>query len=469
MLSRPEASFYAHFGVSDLAAPEWRIVQNDWLECDAAFATSGEQHLMLFQIILGEPLGIIGIPHHHRESMSGYPQFGKVLGVCALAEYYGCLTTVAAAIIEMMEKHGGLWEDVARDPLLHVRLSVKLEWKDLFLDATRHILAAPVATYGSQEEDLQNLADHLETSVEDLQRHVSEIRDTQAGTLKNLNVSLRRLSLVPSYGEYGGQRHPVRITFANQLQNEWEGRPDRVRSLQTSRFLACSIFGQWFTEQEVGEHVVLEGRRKSKPSGPFTYAVARLEQAAASRNPSGLFGPKALEQVLGMLGLGDDGQIVNEVRSQLKEIVLSAAEYIKEAFAVRDESLHDGTSVTFRRARYEDTNRGYFTFLPVDETKFPWEDVDDLDAFWQIAIEQSVVPSTADRLKWEAEQRELEEWRQAERLKLQEELEEAEMINLEEQVHELGLQGDQDRHKGESREIWEISDADYGPVEASDD
>lgn len=314
------------------------------------------------------------------------PLFFHVMpNICALAEYYGCLSFVTSPIIQLLKAHPDLWRSVSRRPLFWLRFAVKLEWKELYLDATRHILAA---SGGHRDmEEFPGLADHLGMSVKDLKAHVDYLRIGQSETINDLDKSLRRLQLVESHVRHYGVRRPAYLSFVNQLDHEPANRPVHVRSRQTSRFLAGVMFGQWLAAIQVGERII-EGTKRA-PLGPqdLNIIVSRLERAAAFHNPAGLSGAQAPKQVLDMFGYGDDAKLVNEVRQCLCDVVREANICIKEAFEAKEDDMND-TMVTYGRANFDVGEGGYFTYLPLDESTFPWEDAEEAEAFWQPAIEK---------------------------------------------------------------------------------
>jgi hypothetical protein len=125
------------------------------------------------------------------------------------------------------------------------------------------------------------------------------------------------------------------------------------------------------------------------PHGPFNVAVSKLEHYAASRYPAGVFGHKAAQEILGMLGHNENSAESKEVIAELNYIVIAAAGIIKETFEPREELLQSGALVTYRRAHFHGAEQGYFTYLPCDENSFPWEDKATLAQFWKSAVEEA--------------------------------------------------------------------------------
>jgi hypothetical protein len=259
-------------------------------------------------------------------------------------------------------------------------LSIKLRWKEVYIDSLRHVLARGgipeemVMTSGSGPSGV------LDLSYDNLYEHSGKLKDEQAPAIFQLHKDLHKLQLHKSFWKRSTTKYPVYITFFNMLTDAWTRRSANRKSQDRAEFLACAIYGQWLTEQEVGEYEWSFGRRKSKPSGPLSVGILALEEAAASDDPAALFGNDIPDRLISIFSLEDQTNPKAQIDFFLARIVREAAEIVGSTFRTFTKKDQDGVVWTYRRARFDVRARiddwseeGAFTFLPLDEEAVPWK------------------------------------------------------------------------------------------------
>lgn len=238
-----ELSSSTHFGESDLVAPEWRLFNRDRRDWGDSREISVKQHKQLFNLILQEPLKPATIDEGQWELKSTSPDFYELLDVCSLAEYYGCLSPAAAAVVTLLGENEHLWRNVAHDPLLYFRLSVKLQWKELYFDAMRHIIVSPQGYTHLYDPPIRHsLADHLGISLFDLEQRLKQDLDDQVRTIDRLETDLRRLQYTPSFDNQNLGASPVHLAFFDPTVPVRDNNTKAVR-LMASGLLTGAIFG----------------------------------------------------------------------------------------------------------------------------------------------------------------------------------------------------------------------------------
>jgi hypothetical protein len=123
----------------------------------------------------------------------------------------------------------------------------------------------------------------------------------------------------------------------------------------------------------VGEKVNLNGSGKPRgyPAGGLNNACMALSIAAKSNNPADMFGYKVASRLGSIFRLGKKYNSEYRVNQSLNEIVIDAAKLIDAAFATRTDTTDDGKDVVYRRCHF-DAQDSYFTYLPLDGSKIPW-------------------------------------------------------------------------------------------------
>lgn len=404
----PENSFYTFFMESDLASPVWTtIIDSVYQDPSQANENSIHTHTVLFRLLHGYAEGLF------LDASENYPflrsrEFARLLDVCALADFYGCLEVISDAVVDTLTKANMFWRLVNREPIAILRLAVKLEAKELYQDAWRHLMGRLIKDSApktwTQEicraEHLLATQKHFGLTRDELLAQLQELKAEQDPKITDLSASLRTLQLNPSFARQDGRDYPVRTSFFNLLRLPFSSRKQRTLKGHTARFLAGSIYSQWLTQQELGDQISGSSQPRSSPAGPFDVAVSKLEHFATTRSPSDVFGHGAVQAILSTLGLE---HATKDVTTELNHMVVNAAELIKQAFMTR-EGVHADETFTYRRAHWHGDHHGYFTYLPMNETAFPWGNADDLEQSWEDAMEkaeESRHDSERERQSWE--------------------------------------------------------------------
>lgn len=385
------------------------MIKSVYEDMSQANANSIHSHTILFRFLHGRSQRL------RLDKKDAYPfSYGRgdfvwLVDVCALADFYGCLGAISDAIVDSLTKSNMFWQHVNREPLVILRLAVQLKSKDLYHDAWRHVMGQALSYANPQdsfyplfqEEKLRQVANHLCSTSDELLEKLQKIRSEQNDTIASLKLRLRKLHLNPSYARRDGVDYKVDTSFLDIIRNSFLIRKQRDRKAHRARFLAGSIYAQWLTQQEMGHHIYGSHQPRSCSAGPFNVAVSKLEHFSTTRNPSDIFGRNAVEEILSELGL--EYSTMKDVKAELKDIIIDAAAIIKETFVTR--KFMDGDEfLTYRRAHWHGEYNSYFTYLPMDEGVFPWDDADNLEQFWEDAIEEaedSRHGSEDERLRWE--------------------------------------------------------------------
>ncbi|KAK3723748.1 hypothetical protein LTR37_001629 [Vermiconidia calcicola] len=115
------------------------------------------------------------------------------------------------------------------------------------------------------------------------------------------------------------------------------------------------------------------GNLKTRDTGGLTYACKTLTEAAAWDDPTRLFGFKVAPRISSIFSLGRKWDSEKHIQRALNDIVYTAAGIIGRTFETCEETLADGTVLTYRRCEY-DTHFKHFTYMPLDEQQLPWAD-----------------------------------------------------------------------------------------------
>lgn len=102
--------------------------------------------------------------------------------------------------------------------------------------------------------------------------------------------------------------------------------------------------------------------------------------------------------------------MMSNVRDGLNKMVLAADSCIKDAFRIGSDWWNwQDNDPTYRRTRYEHSHVETFTYLPLDESRVPWDDPKSLATFWEIAVEKREIEREEDRLGLEMYSRKRDE------------------------------------------------------------
>lgn len=368
-LSRP-------FIESDLCALEWKVILpyiEDVSSDDVRLEAAGTHGDML-NILHGEvPLAL----EEERIIQHLVPLF-------ALLVYYGCLLFVKKTILDKLFGMELFWKAVQAAPIPFLRLAVKLESSELYFDAFRQICAKAPQTYqlfhahGCSWE-VQQLAAHLAQTTDDYYAKTEPHLREQQDTIAHLRKALRKLSLVKDPAQRRTYISTGRRSWLSSLRNTFRGGLKASAPNEMSLFLARSLYGEWLTEQEVGEEAYLYG---ACATGSLSNAVHILQTLAESDAPGALINLEDLTNIVTRFQSG--AIVVKQVYDELACIVAEANELIEKAFPEGDITVN-GKVVTYQRSRYDVSLEAGSTYFGIVEEKVPWKWADP-GVFWKPAI-----------------------------------------------------------------------------------
>ena len=58
----------------------------------------------------------------------------------AIAEYCDLLPAIASVIEKVLIRIPGIWQDVALEPAMYRAIPIKIRFRDVFIDAARHLV-----------------------------------------------------------------------------------------------------------------------------------------------------------------------------------------------------------------------------------------------------------------------------------------------------------------------------------------
>ncbi|CZT23058.1 uncharacterized protein RCC_08768 [Ramularia collo-cygni] len=335
------SSFYPLFTRSELGPAVWQTVSKEFFNHRSdARVHAIESHILLFRL-LHDQEHTFRLEDTHYRPFTESREFSTLLEACAYAQYYGGLHAISSKAVKMMTDCKDFWELLSRNSLAMLRFSVILESKE-------------------------------------------------TGMIPRLAIELRNLTLVPLDVKTAGTSIPVRTSYSNVLDYPLLNRSSRELSPYTSRWLAGSIFSNWLIQHESGDLVYTSrsGNPLCRPAGSFASTISQIEHWAAKKFPADLFGQHTAEKILVSMGHNPSSPAIKQVSTELRHIVLAANSLVKKALSPCDVELSDGTAVTWRRARYSKPEAEYLTFLPHNETTFPWSSQDALEEFWEEAVDE---------------------------------------------------------------------------------
>ncbi|KAF2167480.1 hypothetical protein M409DRAFT_22288 [Zasmidium cellare ATCC 36951] len=158
-----------------------------------------------------------------------------------------------------------------------------------------------------------------------------------------------------------------------------------------------TYWSQLLAQQEVGDRVYVEawGTRRSQPAGPLSEALSQIQRFVAIGEPAMILGPDVAGEIVTQFGLPRCS--TKAIHRHLCKIVEDAAEATKKAFVVKEEKDERGKTVTYRQARH-DCCAEYWTYLPWEESKFPWMDEKEWDALLPSSGGLDMTPASKEQL-----------------------------------------------------------------------
>ena len=333
-------------------------------------------HKCLFAILYGFPISPTAICGGQGWSRDRYGRWSNedladIITICAYAEYYGCLSRVAPVVLDLLFSYPHVWKFVADQCESFILLAEKLRCPKLYFDAFRHLIVRSQRHPQWWTEVGEALSISADEALQSFKPKLAE----QARTVQDLEDRLRALVLTEHNYYYSGPcKAPT--TFLNVLSLKKKDRSDYAKARERQDFMARRIYGQWLTQQLFGSHIYESGRgQRPADLAGLNSACWQICEAAKSDDPSKLFGFKVASRMSSMFDLGRKFHSDKKLKQDLDNLVLVAADKVNSAFCSRITTyMQAGESCTqtYRRCEYDDYLDG-FTFLPLDESKVPWD------------------------------------------------------------------------------------------------
>ena len=297
-------------------------------------------------------------------------QTNMLVMICAYADYYGCLSYILPIIIDILldTKHG--WTIVSYHPLRFVALGKKLRSPVLYFESLRFLISQC-----KKEKDWDEIGDVLGVTNEEAQSRFKQYVQEQHATMAKVQDDLVRLQLTDCFIVRDRERKDIATTFWNSLIVKKKNRSDYAKARERYNFIARSSYGQWLTQQLIGEEACLSTRRAQWATslGGLECVLRNLSAAALWKSPAKIFGHRVVPKMSSMFKLGKKYDSEKYVRQYHEAIIKEAADIIDDAFKHREVELADGTVVVKKRCEY-DNHADHFAYLPLDESHIPWED-----------------------------------------------------------------------------------------------
>jgi hypothetical protein len=204
-------------------------------------------------------------------------------------------------------------------------------------------------------------------------------------SVASLMARLRKLQLSNHWKRVGDKNfRAINTTMMSTL--DFAGVDSRYNhgeddaTLRRTGFIARAIYAEWLTQQEVGQQAYRATDRGtmmlgSHRAGLLSNTLTKIQEHADHPNPGRIFGEKAAEEHVQLLGGDDSAVSVKCINDMLNHLVLHANVIIKEVYQPRTEVEADGSATTYRRAcfgRRVVSAHADLTFFGWDESKVPW-------------------------------------------------------------------------------------------------
>lgn len=245
------------FQHSDWTQPGWPDLRKSHQTINALVDTVRALRI-LFALFYGAKLSSNQVVGMEEVSLSGIHNIGEVVDlvstVCAYAEYFECGEHIKAGMIRAMQSAPGYWVAVADDPKRHVALAIRLQLREVYWDALRHLVAPTWNDSPSSDVDWSDVAEAMgkyETEVHSLfQPQMEEL----PGLVAQLNQDLLKLSLEPVRACYGGW-YTAFTTFWNALQFKKPDRSQATKANEAAALVARGLWSQFYIGSFYGEEL----------------------------------------------------------------------------------------------------------------------------------------------------------------------------------------------------------------------
>lgn len=178
-----------------------------------------------------------------------------VCTVCAYAEYFGCGDKIKQGVVRAMQSAPGYWVAVADSPKRHIMMAARLQLKEVYMDALRHMVAQEWL-FNFPPADWSDVAEVMGKTEDEVRAFFEPQMEEMPNLLAKLNAHLLRLSLEPAQINQGrAYPYTAFTTFMNALQFKFPGRSQATKANETAAFVARTMWSQWYTGSYYGEEL----------------------------------------------------------------------------------------------------------------------------------------------------------------------------------------------------------------------
>jgi hypothetical protein len=178
--------------------------QPGWPDVDQAgnvLGTTARAICILFALFYGAQLSadqVSGKKEIHRAGIFylNSEVVDTVCTVCAYAEYFGCGNKIKQGIVRAMQSAPGYWVAVADSPKRHIMMAARLQLRDVYLDALRHMVAQEWR-FNLPPADWSDVAEIMGKTEDEVRAFFEPQMEKMPDLLAKLNANLLRLSLEP--------------------------------------------------------------------------------------------------------------------------------------------------------------------------------------------------------------------------------------------------------------------------------
>jgi len=385
-------------------------------ECIAAYTLS--LHWALLAMIYNEHVSLYAITFPYEDIQAqkaplvlkgsqslaegGRLSFGhrrRILSLLGLARYYGALPAIRAIMQNLLLSYPNFWRTVAGGPEYFITMATQLEWKELYFDIKRHLLAGDNSIGSCRRDTHQSLpAQALGLTNSEYLDCKAVHRRRLARVVRKLERDLLRLQLTTVRWYNDGQvdddhvedeRHSyvrrdmascvpktglVPTTFLHAFQLQAPGPGDHIKRKETVEYVARSIFGDWLTNHIVGGYDLEIWRASvaAHDAVSFRAMCNQIRISSAEKQPSSMFTDEDLERLCAVFHF--EQNYATDMRRTLDDLVRQANVIIEHAFRTKTVKRSCGTVLTYRRANCDEEIEEYdnFTWMGLDETVVPW-------------------------------------------------------------------------------------------------
>jgi hypothetical protein len=224
---------------------------------------------ILFALFYGAELSAEQIVGKKEVSRAGvYYMNGEavdlVCTVCAYAEYFECGNKIKQQIVRAMQSAPGYWIAVADSPKRHIMMAVRLELRELYWDALRH-LVAQVWQFPSTPFDWSDVAEAMERSEDKVRSFFEPQIQDMPNLIARLNADLMKLSLEPVQAYQAREAYTAYTSFMKAISFRKAGRSQATKANEAAGFIARNLWTQFYIGSFYGEELETNHRQRIVP------------------------------------------------------------------------------------------------------------------------------------------------------------------------------------------------------------